>query len=270
MKLGYSSATAGIYNIDEAFRFADELNLNFIEITYDYCDFLPQAQLSKRVKELKASTGIDVTLHLPFIDLNIASLIKAVRKATVEQTLCALEYAEAIEASCGVLHTGHYFIYQPVPKEDAFNALRDSLGQLQQTSIPIALENLGLYMDGLIREPENLRSITDEFNMRNCLDFGHAVIEAERSWREKPNTGEDMIESYCESLGNRVIHLHLCNNNGQDDLHSATSQGVINYKKYQNYLNNFKGTICLEVAGGKEAVRESAAQLRSLEAILVS
>ncbi len=127
MNLGYSSATAGIYDLEEAFRFAASLKLDFIELNYDTCDFLPQAQPPEQVKALVKHTGIGVSLHLPFIDLNIASLIPLVRKASVTQTLRALEYAHAVGASCGVLHTGKIFIYQPVALQVSFDALHASL-----------------------------------------------------------------------------------------------------------------------------------------------
>ena len=267
MKLGYSAATAGIYKVDEAFQFADSLGLEFVELIYDYCDFLSDAQPAKRVRELKAATGIDVSLHLPFIDLNIASLIKAVRKASVEQTLKALDYAQTINASCGVMHTGHIFLYQPVPLEDAFEALYDSLSQFQASSVPIALENLGLMVDGLVKGPEMLKQITDKFAMYNCLDVGHAVIEAHRPWADPLLANEDNISSYIASLGERIIHLHLCNNNAEADLHTATPDGVIDFKRYQDFLNSFKGSICLEVAGGKEAVKKSALHIRALETV---
>ncbi|MCA9837284.1 MAG: sugar phosphate isomerase/epimerase [Trueperaceae bacterium] len=269
MKLGYSSATAGIYKVDEAFKFAESLGLEFVELIYDYCDYLSDAQPAKRVRELKAATGIGVTLHLPFIDLNIASLIKVVRKASVEQTLEALEYARAIEASCGVLHTGHIFLYQPVPLEQAFEALYDSLSQFQAAGVPIALENLGLLVDGLVKGPEMLRHITDKFGMHNCLDVGHALIEANRPWADPLLANEDNISSYIDTLGERIIHLHLCNNNAQDDLHAPTTDGHIDFRNYSSFLNAFKGSICLEVAGGKEAVAKSVAHIRALEAVAI-
>ncbi len=269
MKLGYSSATAGIYKVDEAFRFAESLGLEFVELIYDYCDYLTDAQPAKRVRELKAATGMDVSLHLPFIDLNIASLIKAVRKASVEQTLQALDYAEAINASCGVIHTGHIFLYQPVPLEIAFDALYDSLSKFQNSSVPIALENLGLMVDGLVKGPDVLRQITDKFGMYNCLDVGHAVIEANRPWADPLLANEDSISSYIDTLGKRIIHLHLCNNNAEADLHTATPDGVIDFSLYRDFLNDFSGSICLEVAGGKEAVKKSVEHIRALEAVRI-
>jgi sugar phosphate isomerase/epimerase len=267
MKLGFSAATAGLYTLEEAFCFADELSLDFIELNYDTSDFLPEAQRPAQVNQLVKTTGIAVSVHLPFIDLNIASLIPLVRKASVEQTLRGLEYAHSINASCGVLHTGKVFIYQPIPLEASYDALRSSLTELSGGSVPIALENLALYSDGLIREPEMLRDFTQAAKMQNCLDFGHAYIESSQSWRIEALRGEDMIQKYIDVLGEGVSHLHLCNNNGHDDLHSATSNGVIPFERYADFFDSFKGTICLEVSGGKDAVRRSAKHIQSLVAV---
>ena len=267
LRLGYSVATAGIYNIEEAFAIAASLGLDFLELNYDTCDFLPQAQLPQKVKQLQETTGISVTVHLPFIDLNIASLIPAIRQASVEQTLRALDYAHLINAGCAVLHTGKIFIYQPVPIQASYDALRLSLQALSGSSVPIALENLALYSDGLVREPEMLKTLTQTYSMKNCLDFGHAYIESSQSWRIETLRGEDMIQKYITILGHDITHLHLCNNNGLDDLHAATDRGVIPFERYADYLSTFKGSICLEVSGGKEAVRRSAEHIRSLMAV---
>ena len=159
-RLGYSVATAGIYDLEEAFAFAASLGLDFLELNYDTCDFLPHAQSAQKVKHLQEATGVGVTLHLPFIDLNIASLIPAIRQASVEQTLRALDYAHHINASCAVLHTGKFFIYQPIPIQASYDALRLSLQALSGSLVPVALENLALFSDGLVREPEMLKTLT--------------------------------------------------------------------------------------------------------------
>ena len=267
MKLGYSSMTAGIYDLDEAFRLACDLSLDFVELTYDVCDFLPDAQPVCKVKELVRATGVTVSVHLPFIDLNIASLISEARRAAVEQTRRGLEYAAAVNAECGVLHTGTVFVYQPRPLSDAQDALLTSLDELPKVGVPLALENLGLYVDGLIREPQMLLELTQQAGgckngVYNCLDFGHAHIEASRPWRTAP--ASDPVQGYIDTLGESIVHLHLCNNNGSDDLHTATSEGTLRYEAYRDYLSNFEGTVCLEVAGGRGSVQKSAQHIRSL------
>ncbi len=268
MKLGYSSATAGLTKVEEAFRFASELDLDFIELNYDTCDFLPQAQPTKEVIELVRNTGIFVTVHLPFVDTNIASLMPTIRRASVEQTLRGLEYAHTVNANCAVLHTGKVFIYQPIPFGAAHDTLHLSLAELK-SDVPIALENLALFPDGLVREPEMLRDFTKKAGMKNCLDFGHAHIESWQSWRDETLRGEDMIQNYMRVLGKDIIHLHLCNNNGKDDLHTATDKGSIPFERYADFLDEFRGTVCLEIAGGTEQVRRSAEHIRSLIAVAV-
>ena len=262
MKLGYSSMTAGIYDLDEAFRLANDLALDFVELTYDVCDFLPDAQPVNRVRELIRATGVSVSVHLPFIDLNIASLITEARRAAVEQTRRGLEYAAEVGAVCGVLHTGTVFVYQPRPLSDAIDALLTSLNELPRVGVPLALENLGLYVDGLVREPQMLLELTQQAGARNCLDFGHAHIEATRPWRTV--VASDPVQGYIDTLGENIIHLHLCNNNGSDDLHTATCEGTLRYENYRDYLSDFEGTVCLEVAGGKGSVAKSAQHIRSL------
>ncbi len=266
MLLGYSSMTAGIYDLDEAFALADELRLEFIELSYDVSAFLPQAQPEKRVRELCRATGVGVTLHLPFIDLNIASLIEPVRRAAVARTRSGLEYAHTVNARCAVLHTGTVFLYQPRPLEDACQALLASLEAVSGGSVPIALENLGLYPDGLVRTPEMLADITRQAGLANCLDFGHAHIEKTRPWsRALPK--DDPIGAYLDALGPDIIHLHLCNNDGENDLHSATPDGSLPYRRYADFLASFEGTVCLEVSGGAESVRRSSAHVREVASV---
>lgn len=264
--LGFSAATAGFTSTEEAFRFASELGFDFIELNYDTCDFLPTVQPAKSVNELIRHTGIFVTVHLPFVDTNIASLMPTIRRASVEQTLRGLEYAHAVNASCAVLHTGKIFIYQPVPFTTAYDALHLSLAELE-SSVPIALENLALYPDGLVREPDMLRDFTRAAGLHNCLDFGHAHIETWQGWRDESVRGEDLIQKYIDVLGRGILHLHLCNNNGKDDLHTATDKGTIPFERYASFLGDFTGTVCLEIAGGQEQVRRSAEHIRSLVAV---
>ena len=263
IRLGYSSMTAGIYDLDEMFRLANDLSLAFVELSYDVHHFLPQAQPARRVAELSRATGVAVTLHLPFIDLNVASFVNPVRCAAVEQTSQALEYAERTGALCAVMHTGTVFIYQPRPLPEAVDILLESLNALPRTTIPIALENLGLYPDGLVRGPEMLRDITEHSGLSNCLDFGHAHIEAGRPWLSE-DAPCNLLESYLEILGKNIIHFHLSNNDRCNDLHAPTPDGTLSFEDFAFHFKTFQGTVCLEVAGGANGVRRSVNHIRSL------
>lgn len=263
MKLGYNPTTAAILNLDEAFKLAVDLELHFVELAYELSEIVPEFQTVAQVRELSQATGVGVTLHLPFVDLNIASLIPAARQTAVERVARALEFAAAVGAGCGVLHTGNNPYYHAVTQAYALSALDKSLTALAGSPVPIALENLALDREGLLHGPQALLEVTDRHRLANCLDFGHAHVEAHRPWREPGQEG-DLIQRYIDTLGERIIHLHLHNNDGSDDQHRATPEGTIPYHRYLGFLQRFSGTICLEISGGAENVRASVTHLRTL------
>ncbi len=264
MKLGYSPTTASILELEQAFRLADELNLAFIELAWELQEIAPQAQPAEQVIELSRATGIGTTLHLPFVDLNLASLIPTARQTAIERVKRSLDYAAKIGASCGVLHSGDNPFYQPIARDYAREAQKQSLAELKDSPVPIALENLALHATDLIREPEDLRAFTDEAGLGNCLDFGHAHVESLQPWRDPKKRGEDLIQRYIDTLDGRVIHLHLHGNDGSADQHLPTNRGTISYQRYISYLRDFPGTICLEIGGNADDVRNSVNHLRTL------
>ncbi len=264
MKLGFSPMSGLIFDLEQAYRLADALNLQFVELAYDLQELAPTSQEAKRVLQLSRATGIGTTVHLSYIDLNLASLIPAARTTSVERTKRGLAYAAEIEASCAVLHSGRHYYRHPLADELARSAMHQSLEALKSPPVPIALENLALDEHDFIREPEELLELTDKFGFANCLDFGHANVESNQAWRPLERQGEDLTQRYLEMLGERIVHLHLHNNDGHKDLHRPTSQGNIDYRKYRDFLRGFSGTICLEIVAGEEGVRESVRHLREV------
>ena len=259
MNLGYSPSTASILDLEDAFRLAAELDFRFVELAWEIFEILPDAGLLGRAAELSRATGVGVTVHLPFVDLNLASLVPSARQNAVERVGRALEGAADLGAQCGVLHTGQNTLYHPLAVSYAEKVLATSFAAFAE-HIPIAVENLALSAQDLIRGPDALRDLTQKAGFHNCLDFGHAYVEERR-------TGEPgLTEHYIETLGERVIHLHVHNNDGVADQHRPLSEGTLPYHRYANFLRDFAGTICLEVTGGAEGVRNSATLLRTLVA----
>lgn len=264
MKLGYAPSTAFILNLDAAFRLADELSLDFIELSYDLQEVDASLQPVSRVRELSYATGIGTTLHLSYIDLNLASLSPAARATSVARSQRGLDYAAAVGASCAVLHSGRHYYRHPLVDDIVAKAVQASLLELKNPPVPVALENLALDDQDLIREPEGLKELTHRAGFGNCLDFGHAQVESGQGWRTPERQGEDLIIRYIQVLGSSILHLHLHNNDGIADRHWATSQGTVDYSLYADFLRSFDGTACLEILTGEAGVRESVTHLREL------
>lgn len=255
MKLGFSPVSAAMLDLDAAYRLAAELELDFIELSFDLHEALPDLQSAEQVRELSSATGIGSTLHLSYLDLNLSSLIPAARRTAVERTLRGLEFATDVGSTCGVLHTGLNHVPFEQARMLAHAALEESLSELEGSSVPIALENLVLTPADVVRNAAELAEITRRHGMGNCLDFGHANIEASAS-------GQATIPGYLESMN--LIHLHLHNNHAQRDEHLPTDQGTVDYAQILPQLSDFQGTACLEISTGEAGVRQAVRHIRSL------
>ncbi len=257
MKLGFSPVSAAILDLDAAWRLAAELELDFVELSFDLFEAVPMLQPADQVRELTRTTGIGSTLHLSYVDLNLASVIPAARRTSVDRTLRGLEYAEAVGASCGVLHTGLNYIPFEQAVQLAGAALEQSLTELHGSVVPVALENLVLTPHDLVRDAAQLADLTARHGFANCLDVGHANIEAVAK-------GTETIPGYIAGMGQRLIHLHLHNNYGVDDDHLPTDEGTLDFTEILPLLSGFTGTACLEITTGADGVRQAVAHLRSL------
>lgn len=261
MRLGFSPMTAMMLDTEAAFRLAHELELEFVELAHDLHEVMPALQDAARIRDLTRATGVGTTLHLSFVDLNLASLIPTARQAAVERTLRGLAYADEVGAICGVLHTGQHYLRHPQVDPLVATSLATSLQEVAGSGVPVALENLALQPDDLVRTPDELHAVTRRHGLRNCLDFGHAHVQATRE-------GWPALQAYLDTLGDDVVHLHLHGNHGASDEHLATDRGSLDYAPYRAFLAGFAGTICLEIGPGDAdatgGVRASVAHLRAL------
>ena len=257
MRLGFSPVTAQILDVEAAFRLATELHLDFLELSFDLHEVLPDLQAADRILTLTRATGVGTTLHLSYVDLNLASLMPVARAAAVDRTLAGLAYAERVGATCGVLHTGQHYLRHPQADVLAAAALDASLQALAGAPVPLALENLALDEESYLRTPAELRALADRHALTTCFDFGHAHVQGVRE-------GTDAAAGYLAALGPTVAHLHVHGNHGVRDEHLASDQGTLDYAPFAAFLRDFGGTVCLEIATGADGVRASAAHLRRL------
>ncbi|WP_205387575.1 sugar phosphate isomerase/epimerase family protein [Thermus caldifontis] len=252
MRLGFSPFNAEM-GYEEAFRLAAELGLD-LEVPYDLHEVLPLPD-ARALRATGEALGVGFTLHLPFVEMNPASLIPSVRALAEERLKRALEFGEALGAKVGVLHTGQVPVRHPMALSLAREALEKTLSSLLPLPFPVALENLALSEEDLLRGPEELKALLERFPQYGfCLDVGHALVEL----------GPQGPFLYWEALGNRLLHLHLHDNHGQRDDHLPVGTGRVPWERLAPYLKAFPGTAALEVSGGPAGVRQSWARLHAL------
>ncbi|AFV75188.1 sugar phosphate isomerase/epimerase [Thermus oshimai] len=251
MRLGFSPFNAEM-GYEEAFRLAAEEGVD-LEVAYDLHEVLPLPE-AKALRATGEALGVGFTLHLPFVEVNPASLIPTVRQLSEDRLKRALEFGEALGAKVGVLHTGQVPLRHPMALALAREALERTLSALLPLPFPVALENLALFPEDLIQGPEELKALLDRFPQYGfCLDVGHALVEL----------GPTGPFRYLEALGNRLLHLHLHDNHGARDDHLPVGAGRVPWEGLKGFLQGFSGTAALEVGGGKEGVRRSLLRLRA-------
>lgn len=252
MNLGFSPFNAQL-DYRAAFDLAAEQGL-FLEVAYDLHEVDPRLPSLQQVAEMGRAAGVGFTVHLPFLELNLASLHPAVARLSLERVEQSLEAAQLLQAQVGVLHTGLVPLRHPDVLALATHRLHQALQVLAQSPVPIALENLVLDANDLLQSPQELVQLLQQYpSFGFCLDVGHAQIEL----------GLGGYQTYYQLLSPRLSHWHLHDNHGQQDEHRPVgSGGLVDWDWVRARLKGFTGTIALEVGGGVEGVGSSVVALR--------
>ncbi len=256
MRLGFSAVTAGLADPREALELAAELGLD-LELSVDQQEIFPQLPGPRELREMARAAGVGFTVHLPFVDLNLASVVEPAWRVSLERMQRALEFAAGLEARVGVLHTGRIPMRHPLLIEAAKEQLVQALERLSPPPLPVGVENLALDRYDLLETPEELVQLVESAGtgFGYTLDMPHAYMQG----------GAGQVHAYLEAMqasSAPLLHLHLHDNHGDRDAHLPVGAGSLPYEQFKEALSGFTGTAALEVAGGAAGVRSSLQVLR--------
>jgi len=157
-----------------------------LEISTDLMSFLPglfSIRQMQRLAALRAQTGVQYTVHLPFWSVELSSPVEAVRAGSLAATVEAVHMTEALSPQVYILHaTGHLAaefvemglqgIMRRVTLGRFMDAARRSLEQiLRKTGLPsrrLAVENVQFPLDLTL-------NLAQEFDLGFCFDTGHLL-----------------------------------------------------------------------------------------------
>ena len=169
-------------------------------------------------------------LHAPFHGVNIASLFEPIRNASVQVTTDCFRTAAAVGAKGIVVHPGYYAWEQE--RQGADRQFRKSLAELnhaaREHAVEFWFENMGTMNFFNLRTPEHLALIGDA---GLALDTGHAHLNGCLS----------------EFLKTPFRHMHIHDNRGKADTHSAIGEGSIDFRPVFAALGRTGATAVLEM-----------------------
>jgi sugar phosphate isomerase/epimerase len=184
------------------------------------------------IEYAESSYGLEISVHTPFSDLNIASLNTPIWRETLRQIKATIE-GLANHARVFVIHPGYVSPLAAFCPEKALYRNKQALVKLAQCAreydVTATVENM-VNVDFLLgRFPDEIEDMRPD-GLGFTFDVGHA------------NTA-DAIDSF---LGMQIDHIHLHDNNGQTDEHLALGLGNIDWERVMRALRRYKGIFVLE------------------------
>lgn len=232
----------------------DNFNVSFVE----FVDEGLHALNSKRVKALKdlaKSKDLKLSLHAPFADINIASPNATLRRAMLKRLEKSMQYACQLECETWVFHpglkTGVSYFYPSQDWRINLESARKLLSTAEKLGVKIAVENTPEPYPFLMTKVDDFSrffSELDDESLGLALDVGHANINKQ-------------IHNFIECFSERIVHVHVSDNDGRSDLHLGIGYGTVKWQEVAGLLKKCNAPIILESVSH---VEESLEKMRKL------
>jgi sugar phosphate isomerase/epimerase len=232
-RIALSSHSLARFSVKEAL-IAVTKDFSAWEIVGEGGHYLPG--IERELGELLPSYDIECSVHTPLSDVNIGSMNPRMREAAMKEVVSAIEVTGRLGMNPFTLHPGFYTPLGMVDKEAVKAVTRDSIKVIDKVAkdngVIVALENMPNMPISMVTTPEELALSIEGTDVKICLDLGHA------------NTTHN-IESYIP-LKDRIVNVHIHDNNGMYDQHLTVGDGNIDFKNILPKLSSYKGRYVIE------------------------
>lgn len=230
MKVGFTTLSMFMDDNQEIIKKAKKHNFNMIEILGESPFFKKDNTMAFK------DCGLEVTIHAPTVDINIASLNEGIKAESVKQMKECIDYAEKINAKTITLHAGKIGRNDPILRKHALELACQSITELidYAENVKISVENMPIRKSFLANTIEELEMIKNECKCGITIDIGHG---------NTTKNNEELL-----SLKG-ITYCHLNDNNGEKDQHLSLGEGTLNLnllkkiKKGIIELNNFENVL---------------------------
>ena len=235
--------------VDRPFDWAyqlEDLGYSGWEIVNEGRQRLTEGNLPE-ARKIVETTGLVITIHLPYSDLNLASVNQPIWEETVRQMKTCLDLASDF-ARLAVVHPGHFSPLGMHMPDAAWlqniKGIQEICDHASNLDMRVAVENMVNMPAILGRRPEEIEGIietVDRNNLGFIFDVGHA------------NTNGN-VEDFLR-LKDMMIHIHAHDNHGERDEHLPVGNGTVPWKKVLAALNGYSGRIVTESRSLEEGQR---------------
>lgn len=218
MRTHFSSSSKVWDSIEWVFGI-EEAGYDGWEIVADGNYRLDDPENVRRIDGVLSGTGLGVTVHAPYGDLNLATLNYPIWRESIRQICLCIEKASEW-TDIVTIHPGYLSPVGKMMPEAAWRRQKDALAEIGacalEHSVTACLENMISIKEFLCRVPDELLGMTDGIEgVGITIDIGHA------------NT-MGLVDQFLPHLS-RANHLHIHDNHGESDEHLALGKGTIDW-----------------------------------------
>lgn len=246
-------------NLRENIELCKKLDLDFIELNFNYPIFMPERFSYKEILDAKNEHEIDFTAHFPE-ELDLSSFHPAIRKGHLERCKELIKWmgSAGIKVANMHLNSGIYstlpskkhWIYEKY-EEEFRKQLFDSFAELNDYAklygVILCIENTSNFHIPFIKRA--IDKLCEFDNIYLTWDVGH---DAKVNFKE---------EAVLMTYPNKIKHMHLHDFNHISD-HQPLYSGIVPIDKRLNFAKDRNITVLIEVKT-KEALNESVLKLKA-------
>ena len=212
---------------------------------------------SKRVKALRKvaqSRGLELMLHSPFADINIASPTPVLRRTILKRLEKSISYASQLDCRLWIFHpglkTGISYFYPGLDWQINIESVRALLMIARRHGVEIAIENVPEPHPFLMKNVQDFSRFYGELgeDIGLVVDIAHANLNHQ-------------IEGFITKFSDKIVHIHVSDNNGLNDMHLGIGYGIVDWASVAKAVKKvgYGNVIMLESI---EHVKESLQTLR--------
>ena len=267
MRVGISTWVYATLPIEEAVQRIHGAGLRYVELwgnTPTHLDPVthPRVRATEVAVVLRAFDITPVTLHAPFLNLDLASVDEGVRASSVVSAVRSVEFCRHLPCPQLVLHvSASPGVKGETARGAAWRSTVESLEEItahaSRKGVTILLENMVIH-SGYLRVGSTVQELLElvrRFQDRGvglCIDTGHSLLNQQ-------DPSEDIRRAGCH-----LRSLHINDNDGTTDSHLVPGRGRIEWPAVHAALQEiqYSGVFLFEIYG-YEAIPETIAQAKA-------
>lgn len=194
--------------------------------------------------DVAGSYGLKYTVHLPMSDINIASMNRAIRSASIGETAETMRRAAGLGIKTFVVHPGIHSVLSLHDRERAFLLAREGIRALASLSkslgTELLVENMPSVSGSVASKPKEMKSLMAGSPVNLCLDVAHASLDSE-------------LGAFL-SMHDSIRMLHLSDNDGHQDEHLQPGAGRVVNRETVALISKMNIPVVIEARSPAEAI----------------